>query len=409
MGRKIRLIFILFTAALLLGACSLPGLGNATSTALPMLQPSVVVFTATIRPSATHTTVVLPSVTAEPTLTATATQVPLPTWDWSIEKVDGRKQGLFSSLVFAPGDIPYIAYLDDNEDDLKIASYEKGDWRIQAFESPWVDGFYPSIAIDNQGRPQVVRWILSMRRLAYMPWTKAEGWVVKTSLTKLRVASASMALDHARVQVPHIAFYDLDTGEVKYTRYRPSGWVVLVVDQTIPDGTTFPLALDSIDRPYVAYYKDQTGLMIAVLETDGKTWQIQVVDAGAGMGLFPALVLDDKDMPHLSYIDASRGVLKYAHIAGGEWETQVVDESGNAGGKTSIAISPEGNIHISYYDRTEGALIHALGVDGRWQLDMVDNEGDAGVDNSLALDSAGNPHISYYDRKSRNLKYASGK
>lgn len=402
------LVLLLTCALLFLPACSYTTAGRTTQTARAAAVTAAA-YTKTPSHTSTFSASLTPTITLTPTvtLTPTKTAVPLPAFKWHIETIDSGKKGMYTTLAVDSNDIPHIAYLDDSEDDLRYATLDQTGWAIEAFESPNVDGFYPSIVIDNQGRPQITRWIMGVRWLAYMPWTKEQDWVVTAFLPNLRVASTSLALDHAKKQVPYIVFYDLDAAAVRFARYRVSGWVVQTIDETTEESVYFPLVLDSMDLPHVVYYHAQDGLKLAIQNEDGKTWDTQVVEAGVGVGMFPSLILDPQGNAHISYYDANHKNLKYAHQQNGKWEVQVVDDSGNVGGYTSIAINSQGIVQISYYDETNSALMLAVGNDELWQLSIVDEDGDVGKYNSLALDSQGNPHISYYDRTNRSLKYAS--
>jgi hypothetical protein len=365
--------------------------------------------TPTLTSTATQTPTQTPTLTPTATITPTPTNtpIPLPEYSWEIEVVDTQKKGPFSALAVDQAGAPHITYLDDLEDNLKYATLIDGSWLINDFESPNVDGFYPSIVIDNEGNPHITRWIIGIRWLAYMTRTPKAGWVVTAFLPNMQIVDTSLALDHSKKPVPHIAYFDRNAGEIKYARYRISGWVIESVDQVTEDGAYFPMRLDSNDHPHLSYYHVEEGLKYAT--SDGEEWQLQIVDEGPGIGLYPDLALDEDGSPHISYYDQNEGVLKYAHLVGETWVLQVVDANEDVGMYTSIAVDPKGHILISYYDAPNGALKFAVGKEDQWRIETIDSEGeDVGQHNSLAVDSLGQPHLSYYDKEVRNLKYTVG-
>jgi len=108
--------------------------------------------------------------------------------------------------------------------------------------------------------------------------------------------------------------------------------------------------------------------------------------------------LDSFGHPHISYYDATLGVLKHAYFNGIEWHIEVVDNSGNVGLDTSIAIDSANHIHISYHDESNADLKYAKSGDNGWDIEVVDSVGDTGELSSITLDRNGTPHISYTNR-----------
>jgi hypothetical protein len=140
------------------------------------------------------------------------------------------------------------------------------------------------------------------------------------------------------------------------------------------------------------------------------TWWPLVVDAAPGMdlGRGSSIALDTQGRPHISYIDATRGMLKYAYHNGIDWEIlDSVDNAGIAG--TSLALDAGNGVHISYYDHLNGKLKYAFrsSVQAPWVIQTVDPSGNQiGEFPSLTLDKNGKPRISYFDRTAEDLKLA---
>ena len=86
------------------------------------------------------------------------------------------------------------------------------------------------------------------------------------------------------------------------------------MDSANDTGWTTSLALDSGEKPHIAYYKLTTGdLKYAKLV--GPTWETETVDSAGDVGDFCSLKLDSNDDPHISYYDSDNEDLKYALLA----------------------------------------------------------------------------------------------
>lgn len=77
------------------------------------------------------------------------------------------------------------------------------------------------------------------------------------------------------------------------------------------------------------------------------------------MGQYCDLLLDDSNIPHISYHDGNSGSLKYAVWDGSQWQVTVVDSAGFVGTYTSLCQTPDKTIHILYRDEENKKLKHA--------------------------------------------------
>lgn len=152
--------------------------------------------------------------------------------------------------------------------------------------------------------------------------------------------------------VLHVAYYHLDSGELRYLNNASGGWVSEVVE------TTSDL------------YED---IAVAV-GTDGKV--------------------------HLGYSDSTNWDLKYASNASGDWEVEIPDSPGEVGGGASVAVDNAGKVHISYVDSSNDDLKYVTNESGKWMAKIIDSSRfDFGVtaNTNIDVNSLGKIHIAYQD------------
>ncbi len=273
-----------------------------------------------------------------------------------------------------------------------------------------------SFALDSQNIAHIAHRDLTNDTLTYTSWnSSSSSWLSETVDQYSRVGWViSLALDSQ--QRPHVAYYDrvaLAPQNLKYATFDGTSWTIETLDSQGSEGENVSLCLDSQDRPHVAYYyrnSDHTDGHLKYAVRHGTTWDFEVVDDAGSVGLYASLALDQQENPHIAYFDWSNDSLKYAVQNGGIWNVQVVD--GQSAGKfASLALDSHNQPRIAYFDIS--ALISrtlkyaewsATGM--AWNIQTITPAGTEGQWASLSLDSQDRPHIAYYDRTHDNLKYA---
>jgi hypothetical protein len=215
---------------------------------------------------------------------------------------------------------------------------------------------------------------------------------------------ASLALD--AFGNPHLGYYDVTNGDLKYASKVGGAWTLETVDAAGSVGSYTSLALDAQGNPRISYY-DATNGDLKYASRAGSTWTLETVDAAGDVGSYTSLALDAQGNPRIGYYDATNGDLKWASKAGGVWTLETVDAAGVVGQYASLALDAQGNPRIAYFDVTNGDLKYAGKVGGAWMLETVDAAGVVGQHASVALDAQGNPRVAYFDATNGNLRFAS--
>ena len=139
------------------------------------------------------------------------------------------------------------------------------------------------------------------------------------------------------------------------------------------------------------------------------TWHIITVDSDGDEGYHCSLALDSANKPHIAY---SRwynpwGVdLKYAFYNGNSWDISVIINAYYSADECSLALDSNNKAHISFYYYPYGIpyyLRYTNNVNGTWQFNDVDSSGRY---TAIAVDSLNHPHIAFAYDDINGLKYA---
>ena len=152
------------------------------------------------------------------------------------------------------------------------------------------------------------------------------------------------------------------------------------------------LALDSNDRPRIAYGKQSPGSAAMYAWNNGGGWQHEAVESTVQsyqIGAFTSLALDSFGHPRISYYssyynfsDAPKN-LRYAAKDAYSWSIETADSGptspwNDVGLYSSLALDDDDNPHVAYYDKTNGNLRYATKSGGAWSAQTIDSVGDAG-------------------------------
>lgn len=316
-----------------------------------------------------------------------------------METIDeGIDTGVTTSLALDSTGFPHVAYLHPREDAIRYARWNGTEWNVEAVDQGHHFLGEVNLVLDAEDRPHLSYFRGEIGFVMYTTWNGSE-WTIRRVARGMQEGVNNLALN--ATGRPLVAYTYLN-GQPRLSTWNGSGWTVETVDPRLITARHVTLALDSTQRPHVAYYAIGT-LHYARRGEEG--WSVEVVDAGGDKGRFASLAVDSRDRPHVAYQDVGGGVLRYAVDVGDRWHLEAVDYEGDTG--WDVALSVWGDTpHIAYYERTEADLRYAVRTVQGWATQTVDADGVVGWFASLALNSAGRPHISYYNWSGGTVKYA---
>ena len=249
------------------------------------------------------------------------------TWDgkkWDKQTLDNERIDFFNFIRIGPDDKPRISYYQRLHRDgsfalhLKYAYWDGKAWYTETVDPQSATGKFNSLALDSKGQPHIAYSDVDLGDLRYSTWTgsewrfsipeshqQAEGWV-----------GIGSSIEVDRAGIPHIAYVDVGHHYIKYATWHPgAGWKSQVVDTISGKADNIDrvtLKLDSRQRPHIAYWDSGAGVLrYAALSAKG--WHAETVDAGDSVGLYPSMAIDSHDEIYISYYDMANGALRLAH------------------------------------------------------------------------------------------------
>lgn len=253
---------------------------------------------------------------------------------WTVETIEegptyaaapGGWTGMFPSLAIDSTDMPHISYIDcQSAQDSRSCYYVSG-----------------GTAYDGKG--------------TLMYATKAAGTWTTTAVdpTGSDVSidgKTSLALDSGGH--PHIAYFDRNGSQLKYTSLGASGWTAPEVVAT-PTYGGLSMALHD-DMPRIAYI---SGNSLRYASWNGTAWvYTTLVPSGLNNGIagaMPVLGVDNDDAAHIAYV--GHGQTLWYGTFSGSWSAEAIGESGGTGDYyPSLALGPAGQPRVTYFKRVTG-------------------------------------------------------
>jgi hypothetical protein len=327
--------------------------------------------------------------------------------NWSVSTID-TKGGMNTSVGVDSFGTVQVSYYDPTSCDVRYASKPAGgSWKLQTLYQKDCGGVYPSLKIDSTNRAAIAFYDHPKKLLQYMTKPADGVWSLESSVPVTLGLYSSLTFDASNT--PYMAY--TDAPYLRVSKRQPDGtWSIGGITSGAAIGQS-SLAIDPSGYSHLVYY-DETNhkLVHGMSPYPLSRWIVPDGDVDADprfdLGQYASLAIDRLGGLHVSYYEATYGVLKYAYARDGwsSWETAGVEVGVGAG--TSCAVDAYGNIYIAYYDQTNGYLKLATKAPGGfWVTQAVDTAANVGEMPSLALYGP-DVHITYFDRTYGHLKYA---
>ncbi len=321
---------------------------------------------------------------------------------WARETVEeGTPSGLHTSLVLGPTGAPHVTYVDRGTDAVKYAVLGPGGWEIAIVDAHGGFSGGTSLALDATQRPHISYFNGRAGSVMYAVWN-GSAWNHTPVDRGSFLGPNSLAVDSSGIVHLAYAFFN---ARLQYATWDGVNWTIERVDTRSLAVNYLSLALDSEDRPHIAYYGNAS---LNYASRSGQAWTLETVDASGNTGLYASLAFDSRDVAHIAYRDLVTQELRYARQANGSWLLESVDSAGDPGWFASTTVDEENVVHIAYYERLGSELRHARRQPDAWFVESVDSDGVVGWHASVAVDASGDPHITYYDWTRGSLRYARG-
>lgn len=290
-----------------------------------------------------------------------------------------------------------------------------GEWQIDRVDDSRAPGRYSSMKVDKDGNIHVAYSIVDQNfyPLRYGFWdASVKKWF--TMEIDRNAAICSLALDSE--QRPHIAYAQFDSGGIRYAYFDRATTTWQKQQVPLPSQSLqyyLSLALSPENNPNISFYEYEgprgTDLRIRmrnVMRVDSNRWELRTVDEDPGSGKFNAMVADAQGHMHLAYANVSAGTggMRYAYWDGKTWHPEILEglreNNGEGVGFSCIlTLDKSGAPHLSYMNESTGLVKYAVKRNGRWHMEVVGRVAAVGYPdrNSIALDEEERPYIGYYD------------
>ena len=246
---------------------------------------------------------------------------------WEIQQLgshDYSNRHCGPALACGPDHNPRVVFVSDEEgfDKLYMATHSSGSWSVEDVYSTAV--WNPHIRIDDQNIPHIVGGLAGEQGIIYLTWTGSQ-WMEE-------IVDANAAIDE--FHACDIELDDLGNPHILYTFQKET-------HSSNRDASGLNYAVRVSDE--WRWYSVETESLISKTEVD--------------------LALDSNDKPHVAYIDTLAGDMKYAECdLFTPPEIMNIIPGGALPGETVVDLAIEGvGLHpVTYLDFGEGILVEEI-------------------------------------------------
>jgi hypothetical protein len=145
----------------------------------------------------------------------------------------------------------------------------------------------------------------------------------------------------------------------------------------------------------------------ALAAAAGAAWQSETIASEGNIGAGCSLAVDRWGRPHISFVDVTNGLVKYARYDGSRWDIQTIASDVDVQGDTDIALDAFDKPHVIFQDRNTEEVKYMYLEDTSWRMETIDEGTDYGLYVSISVWPVG-PRVAYTvpSGLNTNLKYA---
>jgi hypothetical protein len=380
---------------------------------------------------------------------------------WDCYAIDNSGSvGLYSSIAVDRSGTPWIAYYDQNFNDVKIAKYvgiggncNSTKWQCTILHSTNDIGAYIDLAIGSDDRPWIATKDLTGNNLVLLTTNRGAGndctnlnWDCYTIDSTGDVGSnPSIVLDSSNR--PWVSYWDATNTSLKIARNVVSGgtgcaiattWTCITIDNTSTDyGFNSSIAINpGDDNPWVVYNGLATDKNLKIAKYDGAgngacgaDWVCTTIKSG-NVGGSVSLAFDSPGKAWVAYADVTNNDLYVAKEVGASgtgctssaWTCSLVDSYGEVGQSANLAFDANGKAWVVYEQKNTGQsdrlkIAHytsdngtgCQGSNGTWNCEYLDGQtsNKIGLSAGIAFNPDGDIYVTYYDETGADLKFAS--
>jgi hypothetical protein len=260
---------------------------------------------------------------------------------------------------------------------------------------------YGSLAVDSRERAHVsyISGLFFGQGILKYARRRATGWQIEVADSTPGVTATAVAVDSA--DRPLIAYGTLSNGLRLATRKGSSWSNELVSFESVQ---ALDMALDGAGHPRIAYIAwDGSAYVLRLATFDGATWTFETVShvSSVGIDFGVGLALDSRGEESIAFpvYEPKQGMAFAQHLPSGGWDVQLIRQGDLR--YPGLAVDDTGNAHVTFYEATIGALVYGRRVvAGGWRFQIVDDDPSPSIrigrQSSIAVDADGRARVSYY-------------
>ena len=238
--------------------------------------------------------------------------------------------------------------------------------------------------------------------------TSSPPWTTGVSTSSSQVINGLFTHGNDIAQGPNgamaIVGYEATSDDMKLAYYYDGSWTTSVIQNSVTPLQYPSIGIDSAGVIHITYL-DLTNNLLRYATNASGTWQVSDIDtttasvSNLASGIIPGtdLVIDSTDIVHIVFSTKdptnNKQSINYTTNQGGSWASTVISDILKDAVDPAIALDSNDKAHVSYYRDTGSDLIYATNEGGAWTREIVEETLNVGKYSSIAVDYNDEVHI----------------